>query len=110
MKNRFMRHGFHKTQRHKGTKTQRFYLKRISRSNRIRVMSATRDSWVFGLTVAAACASLVSISGAETLLAAACLGWIIVHPRPAVWPSYIIPLCAFMLATTIALLMSPQPD
>jgi hypothetical protein len=73
-------------------------------------MSANRDSWVFALTVAAASASLVSIAGAETLLAAACLGWIIVRPRPLVWPSYFVPLCAFMLTTTIALMMSPEPD
>ena len=73
-------------------------------------MSANRDSWVFALTIATACASLVSIAGAETLLAAACLGWIIVRPRPIVWPSYFIPLCAFMLTTTIALLMSPETD
>src|SRR6185503_12650965 len=73
-------------------------------------MSASRDSWVFALTAAAASASLVSIAGAETLLAAACLGWIIVQPRPIVWPSYMVPLCAFMLTTVVALMMSPQPE
>jgi O-antigen ligase len=73
-------------------------------------MPRTRDSWVFALTVMAASAVLVSIAGAETLLAMACLAWIIVRPRPFVWPSYIVPMCAFMATTTLALVMSPQPD
>jgi O-antigen ligase len=72
-------------------------------------MPGTRDSWVFALTLSAAAAVLVSIAGAETLLAAACLGWILHRPRQIVWPSYIVPLCAFMATTMAALLMSPQP-
>src|SRR6185369_12594142 len=31
-------------------------------------------------------------------------------PRPIVWPSYLVPMAAFMAATVIALLMSPQPE
>jgi hypothetical protein len=73
-------------------------------------MPRSRDSWVFALNLAAAAAVLVSIAGAETLLAAACLGWILHRPRHIVWPSYVIPLCAFMAATLVALMMSPQPE
>ena len=73
-------------------------------------MPANRDSWVFALTLLAGAAVLVSIAGAETLLAMACLAWLVERPRPIVWPSYFVPLCAFMAATTLALMMSPQPD
>ena len=72
-------------------------------------MSASRDSWVFTLTLMAGAAVLVSIAGAETLLAMACLAWALTRRRPIVWPSYVIPLCAFMLTTILALLMSPEP-
>src|SRR5688572_11164577 len=72
-------------------------------------MSQSRDSWIFGLTVASAAAVLVSIAGAETLLALACLGWIITRVRPVNWPSYLLPLCAFMATTVLSLLMSPEP-
>src|SRR5215831_222462 len=65
--------------------------------------------WLFGLTLASAAATLVSISAAETLLVIACLAWIVIHPRVVVWPSYFIPLCAFMATTSLALFMSPQP-
>src|SRR5437879_1496291 len=73
-------------------------------------MPAKRDSWVFALTVAAACAVLISIAAAETLLAMACLGWLILRPRPFVWPSYVVPLCAFIATTILATAMSPQPE
>ena len=73
-------------------------------------MPANRDSWVFVLTLTSAAAVLVSIAAAETLLAIACLGWIALRPKPVVWPSYFVPLCAFMLTTVLALLMSPQPS
>jgi O-antigen ligase len=72
-------------------------------------MSENRDRWLFGLTLASAAATLVSIAAAETLLAIACLTWIVIRPRVFVWPSYFIPLCAFMATTTLALFMSPQP-
>jgi hypothetical protein len=58
----------------------------------------------------AAAAVLVSIAGAETLLAMAFLGWIVTRPRPIVWPSYMVPMAAFMTFTVLALLMSPQPE
>ena len=87
-----------------------FYLKRISRSNRIRRMPRSRDSWVFALTLMAAAAVLVSIAVAETLLAMACLAWMVTGPRPIVWPSYLVPMAAFMVSTVVALLMSPQPE
>jgi O-antigen ligase len=73
-------------------------------------MPRNRDSWVFALTLLSASAVLVSIAGSETLLAMAALAWILHRPRTVVWPSYIVPLLAFMATTVLALLMSPQPD
>jgi O-antigen ligase len=73
-------------------------------------MPRSRDSWVFALTLIAAAAVLVSIAAAETFLAMACVAAILRRPQPMVWPSYVVPLCAFMTATVVALLMSPQPD
>lgn len=72
-------------------------------------MPETRERWLFALTLASAVAVLVSIAAAETLLAIACLAWIVLQPRPIIWPSYFVPLCAFMAATVLALLMSPEP-
>src|SRR4051812_40630304 len=88
---------------------QRFYLKRFSLSNRIRHMPENRERWLFALTLASAAAALVSIAAAETLLAIACLTWIMIRPAKVVWPSYFIPLCAFMGTTVLALIVSPQP-
>src|SRR5215813_12216683 len=82
----------------------------IPRSNRIRHMRRSRDSWVFVLTLMTAAAVLISIAGAETLLAMACIAWIAHRPRTVIWPSYLVPLGAFMLTTTLALVMSPEPD
>jgi O-antigen ligase len=73
-------------------------------------MLRPRESWIFALTLMSAAGVLVSIAGAEALLALAFLAWIARRRRPAVWPSYFIPLCAFMAATALALLMSPQPE
>jgi hypothetical protein len=73
-------------------------------------MPRRRDSSVFALTLMSAAAVLVSIAAAETLLAIACVAWIIQRPSAVVWPSYIVPLGAFMLTTILALLMSPQPE
>ena len=73
-------------------------------------MPRRRDSWVFGLTLASAAAVLVSIAASQTLLAMACLAALIVRPRPVVWPSYVVPLCAFMGTTVLALWMSPEPE
>src|SRR5262249_26920789 len=92
------------------TPSHDFYLKPSARSNRIRDMSANRDSWMFALTVSTAASVLVSIAAAETLLAIACVVWLAQRQHPIVWPSYVLPLCAFMATTTLALLMSPQPE
>jgi putative inorganic carbon (hco3(-)) transporter len=73
-------------------------------------MQRSRDSSVFALTLMSAAAVLLSIAAAETLLAIACVAWIIQRPAAVVWPSYVIPLCAFMLTTVLALLMSAQPQ
>jgi O-antigen ligase len=72
-------------------------------------MPQERDFGLFVLTVAAAAAILISIAGAETLLAIACVVWIIYRPRPITWPSYFVPLGAFMATTAVSLMMSPQP-
>src|SRR2546422_5891054 len=73
-------------------------------------MPEKRDSWLFAVTLASASAVLVSIAAAETLLAIACLGWLIVRPGRIIWPSYTVPLLAFMATTVLSLVMSPQPE
>jgi len=73
-------------------------------------MPESPDRWLFAVTLASAAAVLVSISAAETLLAMAALGWLLVRPGPIVWPSYTVPLAAFMATTVLSLAMSPQPD
>src|SRR6516165_1927288 len=89
--------------------TKENYLKRNSLSNRIRRMPENHERWLFALTLASAAAVLVSIAAAETLLALTCLAWIALRPQPFTWPSYFVPLCAFMATTIVALLMSPEP-
>ena len=69
-----------------------------------------REPWIFGLTAASAVAVLVSIAAAEILLAMACVAWLIVRPRPIVWPGYFIPLCVFMATTVLSLAMSSEPS
>ena len=73
-------------------------------------MRENRDSWLFATTLASAAAVLVSIAAAETLLAMACLGWVIVRPGRIIWPSYLVPLVVFMATTVLSLVMSPQPE
>src|SRR5437773_479563 len=73
-------------------------------------MPANRDSWVFVLLLISAAAVLVSLPVAEIFLAMACVGLIAVRPRSVVWPSYVVPLGAFMLTTIVALMASPQPE
>src|ERR1051326_2523914 len=73
-------------------------------------MPESPDRWLFAVTLASAAAVLVSIAAAETLLAMAALGWLLVRPGPIVWPSYTLPLAAFMATTVLSLAMSPQPD
>src|SRR5439155_640777 len=38
------------------------------------------------------------------------LGWLLFRPGRIIWPSYTLPLCAFMATTVISLAMSPQPE
>lgn len=74
-------------------------------------MPRNREPFIFGFTVASAAAVMVSIAAAETLMAMACLIWMIDRPqRHFVWPGYIVPLFAFMAATTLSLLLSAQPE
>ena len=73
-------------------------------------MPETRDRWLFAVTLASAAMVLVSIAAAESLLAMAALGWLLVRPGRMIWPSYAVPLAAFMLTTVISLAMSPQPE
>ena len=73
-------------------------------------MQRSRDSSLFALTLMSAAAVLVSIAVSEMLLAITCVAWIVQRPAAVVWPSYFIPLCAFMLTTVLALLMSAQPE
>jgi len=73
-------------------------------------MHDRRELWIFILTAGSAAAVLLSIAGAETLLAIACLAWFLVRPRPIAWPGYAIPLLAFMLTTVLSLVMSAQPE
>jgi O-antigen ligase len=73
-------------------------------------MQRSSDSSLFALTLMSAAAVLISIAAAEMLLAITCVAWIIQRPAAVVWPSYVIPLCAFMLTTVLALLMSAQPE
>ncbi|HEX4998445.1 MAG TPA: O-antigen ligase family protein [Terriglobia bacterium] len=71
---------------------------------------SAKETWLFGLTLASAACTLISIAASEILGAAACLLWIALRPgRPRV-PRYVIPLVLFMLATIASLAMSPDPS
>lgn len=72
-------------------------------------MPENRERYLFALTLSSAAAVLVSIAAAETLLAITCLFWIVMRPKPFVWPSYFIPLCALVVTTALSLAMSPEP-
>src|SRR5436190_12323170 len=71
-------------------------------------MRTRRESWIFALTLLSAAAALVSIAASEILLAAACLLWIAIRPRPIKIPAYTLPLVAFMLTTVLSFAMSPD--
>jgi len=68
---------------------------------------------VFWLIVASAASSLISIVAMETFLGAAVAGWIVLwilkRPVPLRWPSYFLPLAAFMATTLLSLAFSPDP-
>jgi len=71
------------------------------------------EAVVFWLTAASAASSLVSIVAMEILMGAAVLGWILLRifkrPVPFCWPSYFVPLAAFIATTLLSLAFSPDP-
>jgi putative inorganic carbon (hco3(-)) transporter len=67
------------------------------------------DAVVFWLTAASAASSLISIVAMEVFLAAAVLVWIYKRPVPLRWPSYFLPLGAFMATTLLSMAFSPNP-
>jgi O-antigen ligase len=76
----------------------------------MRLDSGTAAFW---LTAASAAASLVSIAAMEILLGAAVL--LLIYTlytgrRPSTWPSFLLPLGAFMVTTLISLAASPDPS
>src|SRR5262245_1115949 len=72
-------------------------------------MPSKREPLVFALVLCGAAALLVSIAAGEILLAAALVSWLIWQPRRPHVPSYVVPLCAFILATFLSLTVSPDP-
>jgi O-antigen ligase len=64
---------------------------------------------IFWLTAASAAASLISIAATEILLALAVFLWVILRPVPVRWPSYFLPLAAFVATTFLSLAMSADP-
>ena len=67
------------------------------------------EAAIFWLTATSAAASLVSIAATEVLLTAAVVLWILTRPVPLRWPSYFLPLAAFMATTLLSLAASPNP-
>src|SRR5437016_1580978 len=72
-------------------------------------MNPQREPLIFALTVAGAAALLISIAAGEILLTTALAFWIVWQPRKPKLPSYVIPMCAFLVATLISLAFSPEP-
>jgi hypothetical protein len=76
-------------------------------------MRRNGEAAVFWLTTASAASSLISIVAMEIFLGAAVLGWILLwvfkQPVPPHWPSYFLPLAAFMATTLLSLAFSPDP-
>jgi len=64
----------------------------------------------FWLTAASAAASLVSIAAMEILLGAAVLVWLYRRDLPEKWPTFLLPLGAFMVTTLVSLAVSPDPS
>jgi len=71
-------------------------------------MRKRAEPWIFALTLLSAAAALVSIAASEILLAIALLLWIVIRPQRVQLPSYVLPLCAFMLTTLLSYAMSPD--
>ena len=72
-------------------------------------MKERSEGWVFGLTVASAATVMLSIRVSQSLLALACLVWIVFRPKPVRLPSYSLALIGFMAATLLSLGMSIDP-
>jgi putative inorganic carbon (hco3(-)) transporter len=72
-------------------------------------MPTKREPLVFALVLCGAAALLVSIAAGEILLAAALVSWLVWQPQRPRLPSYITPLCAFILTTFLSLAVSPDP-
>jgi hypothetical protein len=68
---------------------------------------------VFWLTAASAASALISVAAMEILMGAAVAGWILLwvfkRPVPIHWPSYFLPLGAFIATTLLSLAFSPDP-
>jgi O-antigen ligase len=72
-------------------------------------MRRDSDGVVFWLATASAASTLVSIVAMEVFLAAAVLVWIFTRSAPLRWPSYFLPLGAFMATTLLSMAFSPNP-
>jgi O-antigen ligase len=72
-------------------------------------MRRDSETAIFWLTATSAAAALISIAAMEILLAAAVALWVWKRPLFIRWPSYFLPLAAFMATTLLSLLMSPEP-
>src|SRR5262249_31084875 len=72
-------------------------------------MRVKAEPWIFALAAASAAAVLVSIAAAQILLVAACLLWLYARPGKVRWPSYFLPLAAFVLTTILSLAFSSEP-
>ena len=75
-----------------------------------RLMTTRTDDWLFGLALATAATTLVSITAAQSLLALTILVWIALRPRRPVWPGFTLPMFAFMAITLISLAASTDPS
>ena len=72
-------------------------------------MKERSEGWIFGLTLASATTVLLSIRVSQSLLALACLVWIVFRPKPVRLPPYSLALIGFMAATLLSLGMSMDP-
>jgi O-antigen ligase len=72
-------------------------------------MDSRREPLVFALTLIGAASLLFSIAVGEIFLATALVMWIVWRPGTPNFPSFFIPLCAFVAMTFASLLLSPEP-
>jgi len=73
-------------------------------------MRRPAEDWLFGLALATAATTLISISAAQILLTLTLIGWLVFRPIRPRWPAYSLPLAAFMLTTLLSLAMSSDPS